>query len=528
MLHWLKTAIFYEIYPQSFFDSNNDGIGDIQGIIDKLDYIHDLGCNALWINPCFDSPFKDAGYDVRDYTQIAPRYGNQNDIIRLFERAHQMGMHVLLDLVPGHTSEEHPWFIESKKAERNAFSDRYIWTNSTFDNADGMPFIGGESPRDATYILNFFKSQPALNYGFGTRSQAWEQSPDSPAAQATQRAMIDIMRLWLSRGCDGFRVDMADSLVKKDDDEKSHTIEVWQHMLAPIRKEFPEAAFVSEWGRPWQAFKAGFDMDFYLDWRWDGKPNGYSLLARNTDDPLHKAKDMSFFARDSATTIDAFLADYLPQYYRIDGQGAFCFITGNHDSPRLAPRLDTEEIAVAYVMFLTMPGIPFIYYGDEIGMRYQSLRSVEGGYRRTGSRTPMQWNSSKNCGFSRADPQGLYLPVDNTPDAVTVEQQREDPNSLFNEVKRLIALRHQMVALEPDSSFSVILAPQDRKLFAYRRGTGPEALTIVLNAGSEEQRLTCTSLVLTSSAVIIESRHAQLSGETLVLGSSSFAIIKNG
>ncbi|MFT8640228.1 alpha-amylase family glycosyl hydrolase [Bifidobacterium sp.] len=525
MLPWLRNAIFYEIYPQSFYDSNDDGIGDINGITEKLGYIRDLGCNALWINPCFDSPFKDAGYDVRDYAQVASRYGSNADLERLFRQAHTMGMHVLLDLVPGHTSEEHAWFMQSKRAEPNELSDRYIWTNSTFANADGMPFIGGESPRDGTYILNFFKSQPALNYGFGTRNQVWQQSPDSSAANATKHAMIDIMRFWLSRGCDGFRVDMADSLVKKDDEEKTETIRVWQQMLRPIRAEFPEAAFVSEWGRPWQAFKAGFDMDFYLDWRWDGKPNGYSLLARNTDHPETRSGDMSYFASDSPTTIDAFLADYLPQYYRVDGHGAFCFITGNHDSPRLAPRLSVSEIAVAYAMFLTMPGIPFIYYGDEIGMRYQSLPSVEGGYRRTGSRTPMQWNNGRNCGFSDADPDRLYLPVDHSSGAPTVEQQQGDSQSLLNSVKELTALRHRSVALRPDAPFAVIAAPLGSKTFVYRRGEGEHSLIIALNAGNTLQRLSHDALGLLTSPTCVVSRNARLTDSSLELGPSSYAIM---
>ena len=163
MPEWLNDAVFYQIYPQSFKDSNQDGIGDINGIIDKLDYIKDLGCNALWINPCFESPFKDGGYDVKDYKKIAPRYGSNTDLYRLFGEAHNREMHVLLDLVPGHTSEEHPWFKESRKAETNPFSNRYIWTDSCFHGPDDMPFVAGESQRDGCYILNFFKCQPALN-----------------------------------------------------------------------------------------------------------------------------------------------------------------------------------------------------------------------------------------------------------------------------------------------------------------------------------------------------------------------------
>ena len=163
---WLKDAVFYEIYPQTFRDSNSDGIGDFQGIIEKLPYVKSLGCNAIWMNPCFDSPFKDGGYDVRDYKKVAPRYGTEEDLIRLFEEAHKLGIKILLDLVPGHTSEENAWFVESRKPQNNEFSSRYIWTRSTFEGAQGLPFIAGEYDRNGCYVLNYFKCQPALNYGF--------------------------------------------------------------------------------------------------------------------------------------------------------------------------------------------------------------------------------------------------------------------------------------------------------------------------------------------------------------------------
>ena len=181
MKQWLKDAVFYEIYPQSFYDTNGDGIGDLQGIIAKLDYIRDLGCSALWINPCFDSPFKDAGYDVRDYKKIAPRYGTNEDAAALFKAAHEKGIRVLFDLVPGHTSEEHPWFKASCKPGHNEYSDRFIWTDSCFASGDGMPFIGGETERNGTYILNFFKCQPALNYGYGKINEKWQKPTDDPA-----------------------------------------------------------------------------------------------------------------------------------------------------------------------------------------------------------------------------------------------------------------------------------------------------------------------------------------------------------
>ena len=240
MIKWLKDAVFYEIYPQSFKDSNGDGIGDFQGIIDSLDYIKGLGCNALWINPCFDSPFKDAGYDVRDYYKAAERYGTNEDLYRLFETAHEKGIHVLLDLVPGHTSEEHEWFKRSGKAEPNEMSGRYIWTDFWIRGMQGHPYIGGECERNGTYMLNFFKCQPALNYGFLDPKENWQKGMEDPDCLATREAMKDVILFWLGHGCDGFRVDMAASLVKDDDDNKSGTCAVWRDIFKDVREKYPE------------------------------------------------------------------------------------------------------------------------------------------------------------------------------------------------------------------------------------------------------------------------------------------------
>ena len=461
---WLKDAVFYEIYPQSFYDTNGDGIGDINGITEKLDYIRGLGCNALWINPCFDSPFKDAGYDVRDYKLVAPRYGTNEDLYRLFREAHSRGMHVLLDLVAGHSSEEHPWFLQSQRAERNEYSDRYIWTDSTFQGGDGLPFIGGESERAASYVLNFFKCQPALNYGFLHPSKPWQHAANSPAAMATREALKDIMRFWLSRGCDGFRVDMAPSLVKHDDEKKTGTSAVWRDVRRMLDHEFPEAAMVAEWSDPPLSLRAGFDMDFALNHR----GGCYSTLLRdyvNSDGE----EDRSYFKKDAGGSINRFLDEYLRWYEDTKDIGYISLLTCNHDTPRPRRTLDETELKLAYAFLFTMPGVPFLYYGDEIGMRYQLLPTKEGGYQRTGTRTPMQWNRGPNLGFSSAAPEKLYLPVDPAPDAPTVESQEADGSSLLHTVRELLALRHRMDGLKAGAPFSVACS-EPGKPFVYRRG----------------------------------------------------------
>ncbi len=466
MPNWLKDAAFYEIYPQSFYDSNGDGIGDINGITEKLDYVRSLGCNAVWINPCFDSPFKDAGYDVRDYRKVAPRYGTNEDLCRLFEAAHEKGMHVLLDLVAGHTSEEHGWFLASGRAEKNLYSGRYIWTDFCFRGMAGYPYIGGECPRNGTYMLNFFKCQPALNYGFLNCEEDWQQPMDHPDCIATREAMKDVMRFWLNLGCDGFRVDMAFSLVKNDDEAKTGTSAVWRDVRSMLDAEYPEAALVSEWGDPRKSLAAGFHMDFYLNER----NSGYASLLRDYGFPQDSSEDHSFFKKDGKGDITRFLYEYLPQYKATRDIGYYCLITGNHDTVRPKYNLSDAELAIAYAFLFTMPGVPFLYYGDEIGMRYLTLPSREGGYFRTGSRTPMQWSGGKNAGFSDGDEEDLYLPVDPADDAPNVEAQEADPDSLLNTVRALFALRHAEEDLQADAPFEVVYGEIKRLPFVYRRG----------------------------------------------------------
>ncbi len=480
MVEWLKEAVFYEIYPQSFKDTNGDGIGDFNGITEKLDYIKDLGCNALWINPCFDSPFKDAGYDVRDYMKVAERYGTMEDICRLFKVAHEKGIHVLLDLVPGHTSEEHPWFVASQKHGHNEYSERFIWTKHWFQRPEKLAGIAGEGERNGVYITNFFKCQPALNYGFLNPEESWQKGIDDPDCKATRDAMRDVICFWLEKGCDGFRVDMAASLVKNDDEEKSGTCRVWRDIFGQVNEKYPEAVFVSEWSEPRQAIgKAGFQMDFFLN----APGNGYNLLLRDYDE---SGRNDSFFKRDSKRSILDFMDRYLPDYESIKDKGFYCLITGNHDTDRIAYHLDERELKLAYAFLFTMPGVPFLYYGDEIGMHFLAdLPSKEGGYTRTGSRTPMQWDDSENCGFSDAEGDKLYLPVDKCSDAPSVESQKKRPDSLYNMVKELLATRKQEEAFKHHDNLELVSAVKDKRSFAYRRGD----LLFLCNPSGEAQEL---------------------------------------
>ena len=531
---WLKDAVFYEIYPQSFCDSNGDGIGDFEGIIGKLDYIKDLGCNALWINPCYDSPFKDGGYDVRDYKKTAARYGTNEDLVRLFDEAHARGIRVLLDLVPGHTSEEHPWFLESQKAERNEYTDRYIWTDHCFQGTPGHPYIAGESERSAAYMLNFFKCQPALNYGFLHPTESWQKPMDDPGCIATKEALKDVMRFWLDKGCDGFRADMADSLVKGDDERKTGTCRIWSDVRRMLDRDYPEAAIVSEWSRPDLTLPAGFHMDFLLN----GFYRPYSYLARDYDNhgvdavakggfrggkPADWVIDRSYFKKDSGGSIRSFLNQYEQYYAQTKGIGYMSFISCNHDTIRPSLNLDDAERRLFMAFILTMPGVPFIYYGDEIGMRYLQIPTKEGGYFRTGSRTPMQWNSGPNLGFSAADPADLYLPVDPSEDAPTVESQMADASSLYHTVKDIIALRRTREDLQADGSFESLYAEDAEPLYLYRRG----GLILGVNPSSAERSVPLPKEDAgTHTGVLYQIGTGSCDGRLVTVGPQSFVILQ--
>mgnify|MGYP005870930221 FL=1 len=473
MAKWLDNAVFYEIYPQSFNDTNGDGIGDFNGIIEKLDYIKKLGCNAIWINPCFESPFGDAGYDVSDYCKVAPRYGTNEDLRHLFDEVHKRDMHVLLDLVPGHTSVQHKWFKESMKAEKNEYTDRYVWTDSIWESPQNMGSIRGFSDRDGTCAVNFFSHQPALNYGFYKCERPWQQPMDAEGPKATLEAMKDVMRFWLGMGCDGFRVDMAGSLVKNDEDGKG-TIKLWQNVREFLDREFPEAAMVSEWGEPDKSIQGGFHMDFLLHFG----PSHYNDLFR-CEEP--------FFSDRGKGDVSEFVSKYKENYEKSEKKGLICIPSGNHDMDRLARTIKGDNLKIAFAFLLSMPGAPFIYYGDEIGMRYvEGLTSVEGGYGRTGSRSPMQWDSTTNAGFSSAPKEALYIRQDESADSPTVAAEMADENSLWHEINRLIEIRQSHKALLSKGEIEFVYAEKNEYPLAYVRSSGDEKILVIINPADRE------------------------------------------
>ncbi len=477
---WLDTAVFYQVYPQSFVDSNGDGIGDLQGLIGRLDDIAALGCNVLWLNPVFDSPFLDAGYDVRDHLRVAPRYGSNDDVRRLCEEAHARGMRVCLDLVAGHTSADHPGFLQSARPEPNVWSDRFVWSDNPWLTRDGdLTLISGTSDRMGAYAVNFFAHQPALNYGFQERRRPWQQAPDAPGPAANRAWLKEVLGFWFEHGVDGFRVDLAASLVKQDPQQIAVRA-LWRELRAWLDATWPEKILISEWGEPARAVSGGFHVDFMLHFGTPGYPELF--FEGNGFARIRSGVEHCYFDRAAAGDFRHFLRSFRLQQETISGRGCIGLPSANHDfqRPRIGAR-DEQDLAVIFAFLLSWQSVPFIYYGDEIGMRFlEGLPSKEGAYQRVGSRTPMQWDATPGAGFSNADPARFYLPLDPDPERPDVASQRADPDSLWHWVRILTNLRRTLPALAATAPLCVLDDSAGYSL-CYLRGSLPEQVLVVLN-----------------------------------------------
>jgi glycosidase len=539
--NWLHTAVFYQIYPQTFYDSNGDGIGDLPGIIQKLDYVKSLGVDGFWINPFFQSPFNDAGYDVSNYYKVAPRYGTDKDAKRMFEEAEKRGLKILFDYVISYTSIEHPWFQESAKQEKNKYSNWYIWTDNTWLNPPEEyrdAFIKGYSRRNGQFMRNFYWSQPALNFGFAGPCEDWMLPIDHPDVLAMQEELKKVLRFWMDMGADGFRADMAGALVKnahiKEGDElfsgKDEGTKIfWNKIRNIIDKEYPGSFMVAEWSYPASALDGGgFHADFY---HWF---SGYNdLLQKESWRILNGySEGHSYFDKEGKGDIINFLKSYLDQYEKTKGKGYINLPLGNHDLSRLNIQRSTEDLEIIYAFSLTMPGIPFIFYGNEIGMRQlYGLPYVEGAYKpRAGGRTPMQWTTGKNRGFSTAPTEKLYLPVDTAKDAPNVAEQEKDPNSLLNRVKRLIQLRKSEKALAAYAEFVPVYAKENTYPFIYARAYGNEIILVILNPAGREVKANFSLQPLISRYGLLAGREMEvdIQGDKyhVIVPGQSYAIYK--
>ena len=464
---WLSDAVLYQIYPQSFADSDGDGIGDLRGALDRLDHLSWLGVDTLWLSPCFASPFGDAGYDVADYLSVAPRYGTNEDMVALVDAARSRGIRVMLDLVPGHTSHQHPWF---RQFADDPDDHRYIWSDTvTAPVRDWIPNMGA---RGGYYRANFYPIQPALNFGYARSDPAepWRQPVDAPGPRANRAALREIMAYWFDRGVSGFRVDMAFSLVK-DDPERAETARLWGELRQWIDRAYPERVLLSEWGDPKVAVPAGLHADFFLHSA--GRPLR-SLWDNGTGSQGSWADGRPcYFDPEGRGSMREFVAAWQEADRAIAGRGLVALPTANHDFSRLAcgPRTGAMT-APAFAFQLTWPVLPVIYYGDEIGMRYvPGLPDKEGSQldteARQGSRSPMQWDGSPGAGFSTAPADRFYLPLDPDPARPDVAAQRADRDSLLHRVRELIELRRSTPALGSTAAVEVL---HDGYPLVYTRG----------------------------------------------------------
>lgn len=473
---WLENAIFYQIYPPSFYDSNDDGIGDIKGIIEKLDYIRWLGCNAIWLSPCFKSPFRDGGYDVTDYYRVAPRYGTNHDLVDLFKKAERHGIKVILDLVPCHTSIDHPWFKESCKPTKNKYSDWYIWSNNAFGDDARPKMIRGYADK-GNYLASYFWTQPALNYGYAHPEESWQQPVNAPGPQAVKKELKKIIRFWLDKGASGFRVDMAGWLIKNDSDCTAH-MAFWKDIRQMIDKDYPDAVLISEWGDSITALKCGFHADLLL-------PHSDNSILRNFIGNrflFDCSKDAYYGALDGQkqSNLETAVKHYEKVSTVTKNDGFICPTSSSHDVARIVDGRCRDSVNLIYTWLMTVRGIPFIYYGDEIGMKFRLLNSKEGGYQRTGCRTPMQWNNDQNSGFSKADKNNLYLPTESSKTSSTVTNQTNSTRSLLQFVRKLAAIKTENIALSASGQMTTLFCRNNKGL-VYLRQKKNNQIIVALN-----------------------------------------------
>lgn len=488
---WWQTGIIYQIYPRSFADSDGDGVGDLRGITSRLDYLEWLGVDAVWLSPFYPSPMADFGYDVADYCEVDSLFGTLADFDELLEGAHRRGIRLLIDLVPNHTSDEHPWFVESRSSRDNPKRDWYVWRDPA--SGGGPPnnwesVHGGGSAWEwdeetgQYYLYTFQVEQPDLNW----------HHPE------VREAMYGVMRFWLDRGVDGFRIDALPH-VAKDERLRDNSPNpdwkpgdpVWKRQLRIYSEDRPE---ILETVREMRAVADEYDGDRVL------VGEAYLPLERlmqyygEERDGLHMP--FNFGLLEMPEWEPRALASLVKAYEAALPQGAWPnWVLGNHDNPRIASRLGPERARTAQMLLLTLRGTPTCYYGDEIGMgdveipteRIQDPQGLyDPTYNRDPARTPMQWDASSNAGFCPEDAEP-WLPIAGDYEVVNVEAQQDDPRSTLALFRRLISLRRKLPALTAGSYHPFDTG--DGSVQAYLREHGEQRLLVVLNFSSERRAL---------------------------------------
>jgi alpha-glucosidase len=519
---WWKHGVIYQVYPRSFLDTNGDGVGDLDGITLRLDYLAWLGVDAIWISPIYPSPMADFGYDIADYCDIDPVFGDFEDFARLLAEAHRQAMKVLLDLVPNHTSARHPWFMESRRSRSSPKRDWYIWRDAKPDGAPPNNWMSnfGDSAwtlDDTTgqyYYHAFLKEQPDLNW----------RNPDVRAA------LYAVMRFWLDLGIDGFRIDVLWHLVK-DAAFRDNPINPCYALGQPDIKRFlqvysadqPEiTSVISEMRRVVEAYSERILIgEIYLPLNRLVAYYGEKLAG------VHLPFNFQLlFTAWQASSIAALIDEYekaLPA-------GAWPnWVLGNHDQKRIATRVGSRQARIAAMLLLTLRGTPTLYYGDEIGMldvpiAPESVQDPwekrEPGFGRDPQRTPMQWNKSPSAGFTAGLP---WLPVGSDAAQINVALQKTDPTSTLALYRNLIALRRGSPALSRGAYRTVPLA---QNVLAYERYEGDERLLVVLNFDCEPKEVTLPAWA-GSHALLSTDNQAPAISSPLVLRPDEGVIIGN-
>jgi maltose alpha-D-glucosyltransferase/alpha-amylase len=490
---WYKDAIFYEVYVRGFYDSNGDGVGDFRGLTAKLEYLQWLGITCIWLLPFYESPLRDGGYDIADYYAVLPEYGTIADFKQFLDTAHDKGIRVIADLVINHTSDQHPWFQDARSSPRSPKRDWYVWNDSD-QKYSQVRIIFTDSERSnwtwdeqagAFYWHRFFSHQPDLNY-------------DNPEVR---QAMFDVVSFWLDLGVDGFRVDAAPYLFEREDtncENLPETHEFLKTLRRFVQERYPDALLLAEanqWPEDVVQYFGNGD-EFHMGYNFPIMPRLFMALRQEDRRPIVEILERTpnipdscqwgmFLRNHDELTLEMVTdeeRDYLYNEYAKDRR----MRVNIGIRRRLAPLMDNgrRRIELLHALLFSLPGSPFLYYGDEIGMGDNIYLGD-----RDGVRTPMQWTIDRNAGFSQADFARLYFPIIMDPvygyQAVNVEAQQRYSTSFLNWVREMIHLRKRHPVFGRGAIN--LIKPENRKVFAFTRSYLDETVLCVFNLSQGAQ-----------------------------------------
>jgi len=490
---WYKDAIIYQLHVRTFCDSNGDGIGDFPGLMQKLDYLQELGVNAIWLLPFFPSPLRDDGYDISDYAAVHPAYGTLENFKAFLAAAHDRGMRIIIELVLNHTSDQHSWFQESRSSRDNPKRDWYVWRESD-DHYQGVRIIFLDTEKSnwawdplskSYYWHRFFSHQPDLNY-------------DNPAVF---EAMWNVMKFWLEMGVDGFRLDAVPYLVEREGtscENLPETHAIIRELRRRVDQEYPGKMLLAE-ANQWPSDVCSYFGDsneFHMAFHFPLMPRMFMAVQLEDRKPIVEILEQTpqipdscqwclFLRNHDELTLEMVTdieRDYMYDEYAKD-KGMRLNLGIRR---RLSPMMDNDRWRIQLLngLLMSMPGTPIIYYGDEIGMGDNVYLGD-----RNGVRTPMQWSGGWNAGFSAADPERLYSPLISNPvygyQAINVESQRRSQHSLLSWMRRMIHVRKSSRVLSRGSI--EFLKPSNHRVLAYVRQLGGEKILVVNNLSKSAQ-----------------------------------------